>query len=175
MSYIQIDIRHFAPIRKLTESSSHVEFPNATTIIYNFKDHQGHIYALLRKNWNMKCFQTSNEKWWEYFTWTFGLDVLKMASSVCWWSWCSFRAISFLSNWLSELGLGCLTQLSTIISAISRRLVLLLEKPEYPEKTTDLLHVTDKLYHIMLCGVHLTWAGFELTLVVIGTDCIGSC
>ena len=132
MSYIQIDIRHFAPIRKLTESSSHVEFPNATTIIYNFKDHQGHIYALLRKNWNMKCFQTSIEKWWEYFTWTFGLDVLKMASSVCWWSWCSFRAISFLSNWLSELGLGWLTQLSTIISAVSKRLVLLVEETRVP-------------------------------------------
>jgi hypothetical protein len=27
-------------------------------------------------------------------------------------------------------------------------------KPEYPAKTTDQSHVTDKLYHIMLCGVH---------------------
>jgi hypothetical protein len=35
--------------------------------------------------------------------------------------------------------------------------------------------VTDKLDHIMMHGVHLVWAGFELTLVVIGTQCIGSC
>jgi Na+/pantothenate symporter len=34
---------------------------------------------------------------------------------------------------------------------------------------------SDKRYHIMLHRVHLAWAGFELTiLMVIGTDCIGS-
>jgi hypothetical protein len=55
------------------------------------------------------------------------------------------------------------------ISVISWWSVLLVEK------TTDLSQVTDKLYHIMLYQVHLVWAGFELTtLVVIDTDYMGN-
>ena len=49
------------------------------------------------------------------------------------------------------------------VSVISLRSVLLVEE-------------TDKLYHILLYRVHFAWTGFKLTtLVVMGTDCTGSC
>ena len=52
--------------------------------------------------------------------------------------------------------------------------VLLVEETGGPEKTTDLSHVTDKLYHIMLYTS--PWSRFGLTSsVVIGANCIGSC
>ena len=74
-------------------------------------------------------------------------------------------------------GLWCLTPLSTIFHLYRSGKFYWLRKPEYPGKKPLTCHkVTDKLYHIMLYRVHFTWAGFKLTmLVVIGTDCIGTC
>jgi hypothetical protein len=76
-------------------------------------------------------------------------------------------------------GLVCFMVLNATfnyISVIMWRSVLLVEETEYPEKTTDLSQVTDKLYPIILYRAHPPWTGFELTtLVVKGTNCTGSC
>ena len=75
------------------------------------------------------------------------------------------------------LGLWCLTPLSTIfqLPGILWYISFLIGGGNW-KKNTDLLQVTDKLYHIMLYQVHLVWVGFELTtFVVLGIDWIGSC
>jgi len=95
--------------------------------------------------------------------WLVNTNLIKISYPIIWQNPISGHAKSnSWSEYENVTGLVCFMVFNATfnnISVIWWWSVLLVGKPKYQEKTTDLTQVTDKLYHIILYRVHLTMDG----------------
>jgi hypothetical protein len=86
ISFREEDLWNFSQSEHIIGPGSHVEYPTGTKNSNFVEDHPRNIPAKFGSNWpsgfgeeawNVKSLQTTDAKWWQYFTWTFGPGELK--------------------------------------------------------------------------------------------------
>ena len=89
------------------------------------------------------CFHHNEQKWTKHY--------ISLIPDLC----------RLVEQWIRGYMAMVFNSLSTICQIYCGSQFYWWRKPEYPEKSTDLSQVTDKLYHIMLYRVHLAMNGVQ--------------